>query len=294
MTIQWYPGHMKRARQEIAKAIPSNDVVLEVLDARMPIASSNPVLKELRDDKPCIKILTKSDLADPAVTRAWIRQLGVEEPNCAVLEISLTKTQPAETRIRVTELCKRLAPHRNTRAKTVRAIVVGIPNVGKSTLINSLMERAATRVGDQPGITKVRQLVTLKDGMTLSDNAGVLWPRIDEASIMRLALGGAIPETEMDYESVGLFAAELLLRRYPKLVCSRFKLEAPPASADELLEIIGRRHAGLRSGGRVDLHKAAGVLIHEFRSGKLGRISLEAPGDTPAPPPEPSNDEPRG
>jgi ribosome biogenesis GTPase A len=270
---------MNTARRAIAEALPSKDVLLEVLDARMPAASANPVLSELRLDKPCVKILSKSDLADPEVTRSWIRHFESETSRGKVVAIALSRTRPSETRTRIAELCKRLAPNRTASNKSVRAMVVGIPNVGKSTLINTLMERKVTKVGDEPAVTKGQQLVVLKNGMTLSDNPGILWPSMDDDATLRLALGGAIPDAAMDYESVGLFAAEFFLSRYAGLVRAHFKLdEAPPSPADLLLA-IGRKRGCLRSGGVVDLHKAADILVHEFRAGALGRISLEAPGD---------------
>ena len=160
-------------------------------------------------------------------------------------------------------------------------MVVGIPNVGKSTLINTLMERKVTRVADEPAVTKQQQLITLKNGMTLSDNPGILWPRMDHTATFRLALGGAIPDTAMDYESVALFAARFFLLRYPRLLRARFNLAELPSSAAEVLDAIARRHGCLRGGGGVDLYKAADILVHEFRAGTLGRISLEAPDDEP-------------
>lgn len=285
MSIDWYPGHMNKARRVIAEALPSKDVVLEVLDARMPAASTNPVFAKLRRDKPCIKILSKSDLADPIITQAWIRHFE-EEAAGSVVAIALSKTRPAETRARIAELCKRMAPHRKGPLKTIRAMVVGIPNVGKSTLINTLMERNVAKVSDKPAVTRAEQLVTLKNGITLSDNPGILARRMDEAATLRLALGGAIPDTALDYQSVGLFAAGYLARVYPSLLCSRFKLASLPDAPDLVLEAIGRKRGCLRPGGVVDLHKAADILVHEFRAGTLGPISLEAPGDASEQSPE--------
>jgi len=283
MTIQWYPGHMNKARAAIAEALPTKDVVLEVLDARMPRASANPVLGELCAHKACIKILSKSDLADPEITKAWIRALETASANGKVVAVALTTARPDEMRAKIPELCKRLAPNRTGPGKSVRAMVVGIPNVGKSTLINTLMGRKVAKVGDEPAVTKSQQLVTLKSGMTLSDNPGILWPRsdIDSAATMRLALGGAVPDTVMDYEQVALFAAEFFLARYPQLLRVRFKLEEIPASPIDALRAIGRKRGCIRGGGIVDLHKAGDVLVHEFRNGTLGRISLEAPSDPP-------------
>ncbi|AUX20819.1 GTPase YlqF [Sorangium cellulosum] len=289
MSIQWYPGHMTRARRAIAESMPIQDVIIEVLDARMPRSSENPVVAELRGQKPCIKVLNKSDLADPAVTRAWLRHLEAEHPAAPdgatpggkVLALALSATQSSEARTRIPELCKRLAPQRSGPGRVVRAMIVGIPNVGKSTIINVLMERKVAKVGDEPAVTKSQQLVTLKSGIALSDNPGILWPKIgDEAASYRLAVGGAIPDTAIDYESVALFAARYFLKRYPERLVERYKLKELPATALELITEIGRRRGCLRSGGAVDVHKASDLLVHDFRAGRLGRISLEAP---PAP-----------
>lgn len=285
MSVQWYPGHMTKAREAMAEAMPSQDVVIEVLDARMPGASENPVVTELRKQKPCVKVLSKSDLADPDVTAAWLRYFdtvrgepSAEHPGGRVVAIAIRSDRQGETRTRIAALCKRLALHPGGPGKTVRAMVVGIPNVGKSTLINTLMERKVAKVGDEPAVTKARQRVTLKNGMTLSDNPGILWPKIeDEGAAYRLAFGGAIPDSALDYESVGLFGAKLLAERYPELVRARYKLAELPASPSDLLAEIGRKRGALRSGGVIDMHKAADVILHDFRSGALGKISLEAP-----------------
>jgi ribosome biogenesis GTPase A len=289
MSIQWYPGHMTKARQAMAEVMPSQDVIIEVLDARMPGASENPVVAELRKQKPCVKVLSKSDLADPDVTREWLRYFETvrsepskDRPSGRVAAIAIRSDRQGEIRTRIAELCKRLALHPSGPGKTVRAIVVGIPNVGKSTLINTLMERKVAKVGDEPAVTKSRQKVTLKNGMTISDNPGILWPKIeDEKAGLRLALGGAIPDTALDYESVALFGARFLLDAYPAFLRARYKMTDLPAGANELLMEIGRRRGGLRAGGVVDLHKAADVLLHDFRSGVLGRISLESPPTAP-------------
>jgi ribosome biogenesis GTPase A len=289
MSIQWYPGHMTKARQAMAEVMPSQDVIIEVLDARMPGASENPVVAELRKQKPCIKVLSKSDLADPSATSAWLRYFETvraepskDRPEGRVVAIAIRNDRQTETRTKIASLCARLALHPSGPGKTVRAMVVGIPNVGKSTLINTLMERKVAKVGDEPAVTKSRQKVTLKNGMTLSDNPGILWPKIeDEGASFRLALGGAIPDTALDYESVALFAAGFFLARYPELLRVRYKLEELPAKPTELLAEIGRRRGGLRSGGVVDTHKAADVLLHDFRAGSLGKISLEWPPGHP-------------
>ena len=289
MPIQWYPGHMTKARRLIAESMPTQDVIIEVLDARMPRSSENPVVTELRRHKPVIKVLSKSDLADPDVTKAWIKFFEEEvHPSPGdglapgkVVAIALTTQRPGEAKTKLPELCKRLALHPKGPGKTPRVMIVGIPNVGKSTLINTLMDRKVAKVGDEPAVTKGQQTVTLKSGMTISDNPGIMWPKIeDEDASLRLAFGGAIPDSAIDYETVGLWGAKYLLQHYPKLLVARFKLKALPETPIALLEEIGKRRGGLRAGGVVDMHKAADALIHDFRQGSIGRISLESP---PAP-----------
>jgi ribosome biogenesis GTPase A len=274
MSLQWYPGHMTKARRELVALMPSQDVMIEVLDGRLPKASSNPLIAEVRGAKPVIKVLTKSDLADPELTRAWVEYLEAEP---GVKAFAATTEQPVETRKRVAELCRDLAQHRG-RDKAVRALIAGVPNVGKSTLVNILMNRQVAKVGNKPAVTKEQQAVTLANGMELTDSPGLMWPNIEhEPRAFRLAFAGSIPDTALDYLTIGMFGAEFLLARYPALIVARYKLAAAPVSAEALLTEIGRRRGGLRKGGVVDLHKAAEVLVHEFRAGAIGRITLEAP-----------------
>jgi len=274
MSLQWYPGHMTKARRELAALMPSQDVMIEVLDSRLPKASSNPLIAEVRGDKPVIKVLTKSDLADPEVTRAWLAYLEGEP---GVRAFASTTDRPQVTRKRIAELSRDLAKHRGAD-KPVRALIAGVPNVGKSTLINTLMNRQVAKVSDKPAVTKEQQLVHLPSGMVVTDTPGLMWPKIEhEPRAFRLALAGSIPDTAIDYLTIGMFAAEHFLARYPELVTARYKLSSVPASPEALLTEIGRRRGGLLKGGVVDLHKAADILVHEFRDGVVGAISLEAP-----------------
>jgi ribosome biogenesis GTPase A len=274
MSLQWFPGHMTKARRELAALMPSQDVVIEVLDARLPRASSNPVITELRGAKPVIKVLTKSDLADPEVTRAWIEHFSAE-PNTTAF--ASTTDKPNVTRKRIAELTRGLALHRGAD-KVVRALIAGVPNVGKSTLINTLVNRAVAKVGDKPAVTKDQQMVTLDNGTQITDTPGLMWPKIeDERRAFRLAFAGSIPDTAIDYLQIGMFGAGVLVARYPTLLVARYKLDANPMTADGLLHEIGRRRGTLLKGGVVDLHKAAELLVHEFRAGTIGAISLEIP-----------------
>jgi ribosome biogenesis GTPase A len=265
---------MTKARRELAALMPSQDVIIEVLDARLPASSANPLITELRRDTPCIKVLTRSDLADPRATVAWLELLR-REPNVSAIEA--TTDNPQATRKRIAELTKGAALRRGPE-KRVRALVTGVPNVGKSTLINTLMNRNVAAVGDKPAVTKQQQAVLLKDGTTLTDSPGLLWPKIeDERTAFRLALVGSIPDTAIDYFQIGVFGAEVLLERHPELLLQRFKLSVTPASAEALLTEIGKRRGCLRPGGVVDLEKAAEIVVREVRSGAIGRITLEGP-----------------
>jgi ribosome biogenesis GTPase A len=274
MSLQWYPGHMTKARRDLLALMPSQDVMIEVIDSRLPEASSNPLVAEVRGAKPVIKVLTKSDLADPAVTRAWV---AFFESEPGVKAFAATTERPQVTRKRITELCQHLSPNRRPD-KPVRALIAGVPNVGKSTLINIMMNRVVAKVGDKPAVTKAQQSVHLPGGMVLTDSPGLMWPKIEnESRAFRLALAGSIPDTAIDYLTIGMFGAAFLLERYADLTIAHFKLGAIPPSAEALLAEIGRRRGALRKGGAVDLHRAAEVLVHEFRAGAIGHVSLEAP-----------------
>jgi ribosome biogenesis GTPase A len=276
MKIEWYPGHMAKAKRQIAEVMPKIDVVIEVLDARLPVSSANPMLEKLRGQKPCIKVLNKSDLADPEVTAAWVKYFD---------QMAGVKAIPIEANNRsvaaqIPKLCRIIVPHKGVPGKTLRAMVVGIPNVGKSTLINTLAGKKMARVGDKPAITTCPQQIDLRNGIHLSDTPGLLWPDIrNQRSAYRLAASGAIGDGGMDYEGVALFAAEYLMECYPKPLATRYKFDILPENAVLLLEQIGRKRGCLVSGGHVDQLRAAELLLRELRSGLIGPVSLERPGD---------------
>ena len=279
MTIKWYPGHMGKALEQMTESIRKTDVLIEVLDARLPYSSSNHKFAEMRLRKPCIKLLNKSDLADPAVTSAWVRHFETES---GVRALPISAKLTSETK-KLIKLCQRLAPNRGNPGYPIRAMVFGIPNVGKSTLINTLAGKNMAPVGDKPAITVRPQQIDLHNGILLFDTPGVLWPEMSDQDVAyRLATSGAIGASALDYTKVGLFAAEYMMQRYPERLKNRYKLAELPSGAEELIEAIGRCLGCLVSGGVVDLNRASETFLRELRSGKIGRISLEEPPEKPS------------
>ncbi|MEF3075760.1 ribosome biogenesis GTPase YlqF [Methylobacter sp. Wu1] len=274
MLIQWYPGHMHKASKEIKHILPQVDLIIEILDARIPFSSENPMLKTLRGDKPCIKVLSKSDLADPDMTQAWQAYLEQEK---GVKTLALTIEQPEKMR-QIADLCHKMLPGKDSSGRLIQALIVGIPNVGKSTLINILAGRTIAKTGNEPAITKTQQRIDIGNGIVLWDTPGVLWPNVENRnSGYRLATTGAIKDTAINHEHIAFFAADYLLRHYPDLLKARFQIEQLPDGEQELMETIGRNRGCLRAGGRVDMDKVAKLLLSELRAGTIGRISLETP-----------------
>ena len=277
MTIQWFPGHMHATKKAIVERLKNGvDVVIELLDARLPGSSANPLLADLTQGKPALKVLNKQDLADPERTALWLAHYNAM-PETQAIGLDASITAPAQ---RLTDASRSLAPLRGGMAKPMRVLICGIPNVGKSTLINTLVGKKAAKTGDEPGITKVEQRIVLASDFTLFDTPGMLWPRIAvPESGYHLAASGAVGRNALDEELVALELLHRLRTEYPGRIEERFQLKGDLADEpDELwLEAIGRRRGAVISGGRVNLQKAAEVLIHEFRSGGLGRITLETP-----------------
>lgn len=276
MSIGWFPGHMVTARKKAAETMAKIDVVIEVLDARLPGASTNPMIEELRlhRQRPCLKILNKADLADPAVTAAWLRWFGAQK---LVKAVALSCKKPAEV-AKIPKLAASLAPHRDSGAKPVRLLVMGIPNVGKSTLINALLKRKVAATGDQPAVTKQQSRHSLGERMELTDTPGLMWPAIQHPSDgLMLAASHAIGENAYIDEEVATFLAQTLLARYPTLLKVRYGCDTESLDAPGVIEAIARRRGYRLRGARLDHEKAALTLLHDYRSGALGRISLETP-----------------
>jgi ribosome biogenesis GTPase A len=267
---------MATARKKAAETMARIDVVIEVLDARLPGASANPMIEELRlhRQRPCLKVLNKSDLADPAVTAAWLRTYEAQKQ---VKAVALSCKKPAEV-ARIPRLAASLAPHRDSTAKPVRMMVMGIPNVGKSTLINALLKRRVAATGDEPAITKQQSRHDLGDRMELVDTPGLMWPAIRYPSDgLMLAASHAIGENAYIDEEVAVFLAEILLARYPALLTARYGSPTAALDGPGVIEAIARQRGLLARGGKPDLEKAARALLSDYRSGALGRISLETP-----------------
>ena len=278
MAIHWFPGHMNSTRNAINDRIKAGlDVVIEMLDARLPGSSSNPLLAQLTEGKPRLKLLNKQDLADPARTADWLAHYNAQAQTRAI-GMDASVTAPAKALMRE---CRLLAPNRGGMDKPLRVLICGIPNVGKSTLINTLMGKRAAKTGDEPGITKIEQKLVLENDFYLFDTPGMLWPRISvEQSGYKLAASGAIGRNAFDEEEVAVELIAYLRHHYPALLETRYKLGDITALSDgEALELLGRKRGAVQSGGRVNMQKAAEVLVYEFRQAVLGRITLETPAE---------------
>lgn len=275
MAINWFPGHMHKARKEIKKVMPQMDLIIEVVDARIPFSSENPLVPALRGDTPLIKVLNKRDLADPEITEQWLAWLEKER---GVRAITLTHNQRNEA-LAILKLAEEMTPDHDRQKSALRVMILGIPNVGKSTLINTLAGRPAAKTGNEPAVTRAQQAIKLPNNILLYDTPGFLWPKLSpEACGYRLAVTGAIRSAVLDFEDVAMFEAEYLLEAYPELVKARYGFEELPKDALALMDGIAEKRRFFGRGGIPDLHKVSEVLLNEFRAGTLGRISLETPG----------------
>ena len=275
--INWYPGHMAKAMRLIKEKLNLVDVVIEVLDARCPKSSLNPLLKETIKDKPLLLVINKIDLADEKVTKEWYTELSKEYS--VVLVDSLNGSKNVEIILNALEL---LLKDKITRANEkginiypIKAMVVGIPNSGKSTFMNNLAKRKALEVGNRPGGTKNQQYLKVSDKIILLDNPGVLWPKFeDQNEALILALSGSIKDDVVDLSEIARFGLELIYNNYPELLKERFKIES---FSDDVIEAIARKRGCIIKGGEIDYPKTYDLIIREIRLGKIGRISFERP-----------------
>ena len=281
MAIQWYPGHMTQARKKAEETMEFVDIVIEVLDARVPEASHNPVINDMRlfRQRPNLKVLNKADLADPKATEAWLNYFN-NLANTKAVALSCKKAGEAK---KIISHCRKLTPHRGTHLKPLRALIMGIPNVGKSTLMNALLNRRVAKVGDEPAVTKSQQRFELDPTFSIIDTPGMMWPKIAyESDGYMLAASHAIGRNAVIDEDVALFLADNLLKTYPALLNARYKLDAMKidvAAIDgvDLLEAIAKRRSYKRHDGVWDTEKTAVAFLTDYRSGAIGRVSLETP-----------------
>ncbi len=276
MSIQWFPGHMNAARKKAAETMENTDLVIEVLDARIPQASCNPMVEQLRifRQRPCLKILNKSDLADPHATKAWLDFYNSQK---GVRAVALSCKKPSDV-AKIPGFALEQAPHRGVPTKPLRMMIMGIPNVGKSTLMNALLKKRVANVGDEPAVTKVQQRLYLGKNMILTDTPGMLWPKIQHPTDgLMLAASHAVGVNALIEEEVATFLAEIILLRYPQYLTTRYSIDTTGIDAVSVIEGVAKKRGYRLKGGDWDYEKAAHTLLLDYRSGALGRVSLETP-----------------
>lgn len=283
LNIQWYPGHMTKTRRQIEADLKLVDAVCEIVDARIPMSSRNPDIDAICGGKPRILVLNRMDLADPEATKKWAaffrdKGMSVIATDCKSRR-GISDFTPAARRACAEKLERDAKRGMN---RPLRVMVVGIPNVGKSTLINQISGRKGAKAENRPGVTRGKQWVTVDAGLQLLDTPGILWPKFEDPRVgMMLAYTGAVKENVIDLEELACFLMTLLHKHYPKALLDRYQVEAPEDTPGwELLELAGRKRGYLVSGGEVNLERMARVLLDEFRGGKLGKFTLEMPEDS--------------
>lgn len=282
MTIQWYPGHMAKAKREMTEKLKMIDAVFELVDARIPMSSRNPMIDEIIGDKPRLLLLNKSDMADPKMTKEWQDYFSSISVSAIPLNsqkgTGVQSITTAAQQLLKEKLDKMRAKGMNPRA--IRGLIVGIPNVGKSTLINRLANKKIAKTGDRPGITKQQQWIKVGKALELLDTPGILWPKFEEpVTGLRLAVTGAIKDELVDFQELALFLLTYLRENYPENLLNRYHLDELHENPLDLLEAIAKKRGFLMSGGMVDYDRCAEMLLREYRTEKLGKITLERPGD---------------
>lgn len=275
MNIQWFPGHMLETKNQLKGAIAKVDALFEVVDARLPLSSSNPFLERIAAGKNRIKVLNKADIADPAQTQAWLNYF-TKERNLTATAICGTRAQEASDALQTL-----VSQVDRNKARKAKVMVVGIPNTGKSTILNTLAGRKVAKTGNVPAVTRHQQRTSLKGNIDIYDTPGILWPVIEPRQRgLALAASGAISDTAVDYHEIAFFVAQFLLERYPTCLVARYPFLNPlPEDAQSLIESVGKARGCLKKGGYVDFQKASQLIIRDLRSGRLGRISFETPKD---------------
>ncbi|MBO5734259.1 MAG: ribosome biogenesis GTPase YlqF [Clostridia bacterium] len=280
MNIQWFPGHMTKTRRQIEEKLKLIDVVVEILDARIPLSSKNPDITELTKGKPRIVVLNKSDLADEVITKKWVEYYKNAGIMCCVADSEKGKGVAESINLVKQVMAEKIAKDSDKGMnRAIKILVAGVPNAGKSSYINRLAGRASATVGDRPGVTRGQQWIRLKNGIELLDTPGILWPKFEDERVgEHLAFTGAVKDEIMDIELLACKLAELLNENYRELLCARYKLENTDGMQGyELVEYIGKKRGFVISGGEIDFLRASNILLDEFRSAKIGRISIETP-----------------
>lgn len=281
MTIQWFPGHMAKARLEVTEKLKLIDIVFELTDVRIPLSSRNPMIDEIIKQKPRVVLLNKADMADPDKTKEWTSYF--KEKNIVAIPIN---SQNGEGLQEITKQAKILLAEKFNKMKAkgikpraIRAMVVGIPNSGKSTLINRLAKRNIAKTGNTPGVTRQQQWIKVGKEMELLDTPGILWPKFEDQAVgYKLALTGAIKDTILNLQDIAVYALKFLEKEYPERLMERYQFSRVPDDLVEIFDEIGKKRGCLMSGGIIDYDKTAEVIIRDIRSLKLGRITFESPG----------------
>jgi len=280
MSVQWFPGHMTKAKKEFEKNLKHNDLVIEVVDARLPQSSENPMLNQIikHRGKPHLKLLNKSDIADPKITAQWLKYYS-QRANTLSLSVS---AKNKKNKLAIKEACFSLVPHRGTSIKPVRAIIIGIPNVGKSSLINLLTQRKIAKTGDVPAVTQMQQRIIVDDDFVLTDTPGLMWHKIeDEMQGNYLAASNIIGINAYDETEAALYLLDCLKASYATELMTRYDLDPHEIAqpSEQIIEMIAEKKRMLLKGGQPDLKKAAMTILQDYRHQKIGMISLEKPND---------------
>ena len=280
VNINWYPGHMAKTKKQLIEDLKLIDIVVEVIDARIPEASINPDIQEYIKEKTKIIVLNKADLADENITQKWIQIYKEQGINAIAVEANSGKNMQAVVN-KIKEEYQKIKEkyiQKGRIGKAIRVMVIGIPNVGKSTFINSLAKRSTAKVGNKPGVTKQKQWIKIDNNIEIMDTPGMLWSRLDNKEYaMHLAFCGTIGESAIDNEEIAYYLLEYLLNNYPQTIEERYNIDTKNKETMEILEEIARKRGAIISGGNINMQKISDIILNEFRSGKLGRITIEIP-----------------
>ena len=282
MTIQWFPGHMAKARREVTEKLKLIDIIFELVDARIPASSRNPMIDEIIQHKPRVILLNKADMADPAKTNMWLEHYKSQGKTAIAIN-----SQAGNGLNQITAASKNLLKEkyermesRGIKPRAIRAMIVGIPNVGKSTLINRLAKKNIAKTGNTPGVTKAQQWIKVGKELELLDTPGILWPKFEDQEVgLKLALTGAIKDTILNLHEVSLYGLRFLEKEYPDRMKSRYNLDVIPQETLELFDAVGKFRGCLASGGFIDYDKTAELVVREIRSEKMGPLTFEVPSD---------------